>query len=594
MATPYQTLLGLVLVSMSNVHLAAATDLSQQHFLGLREGHDGSLQRRGPSDLLAELERLERNTDFDHDLVTHARVDRVEAALLPMFRIAPKNEIGEVDAKAARYLLHRLFVQRHAWHVNGVELHGKLGNDTRVGEALFGGGNYSLRRLAHFAATLETLVHVENVERLQQAFDVLGFSRAMLKDKNNAVKVLEAYMAYFVSLLMGEQSFENVLDHIQNAYPAWPDTLHFVEGIREQMFAKTSANYTLWDVCLMVVEEVGEQYGRWQNRDCVDLKHALMKIETPGTGRVSLTSFWAPLLEDQRRWLFDESLPYLEQLGALEGDVAPYHNVVIPNYLYSPANCLAGSKYYDVCCINECETLLGEIEAKVAKPAASPEVLAEIMMGLGSSTKEAPWSLSETLRGRLEAIGDRHGGMVPLHGRLFAQFLHHAYPLECPYPHLSFSQGTEHSTSWIHAQHEESTVDRDTLTDYMEVAKAARAERNGSEFAPVVVSEELPWNDEEDLFLHGVYKAGALAEMPASTDGARGSEDSGAEKKAGEGGMERDADEEEDDQEGNRVVIYLLLAALVALIVHTASSQSDAKKAPYAPGKDKTPTGYTV
>merc|ERR550537_644654 len=27
--------------------------------------------------------------------------------------------------------------------------------------------------------------------------------------------------------------------------------------------------------------------------------------------------------------------------------------------------------------------------------------------------------------------------MIPLHGRLFAQWLHYAFPHECPYPHMS-------------------------------------------------------------------------------------------------------------------------------------------------------------
>merc|ERR1712048_1223009 len=29
------------------------------------------------------------------------------------------------------------------------------------------------------------------------------------------------------------------------------------------------------------------------------------------------------------------------------------------------------------------------------------------------------------------------GGLVPLHGRLFAQWLHYAFPRECPFPHRS-------------------------------------------------------------------------------------------------------------------------------------------------------------
>jgi len=37
---------------------------------------------------------------------------------------------------------------------------------------------------------------------------------------------------------------------------------------------------------------------------------------------------------------------------------------------------------------------------------------------------------------RLEKIADADG-LVWLHGRLFAQWLHHVFPLECPFPHGS-------------------------------------------------------------------------------------------------------------------------------------------------------------
>merc|ERR1719183_2565621 len=44
----------------------------------------------------------------------------------------------------------------------------------------------------------------------------------------------------------------------------------------------------------------------------------------------------------------------------------------------------------------------------------------------------APW-----LSHRLEEVGKHHGGLVPLHGRLFAQWLHYAYPRECQFPHVA-------------------------------------------------------------------------------------------------------------------------------------------------------------
>merc|ERR1719473_1026812 len=37
--------------------------------------------------------------------------------------------------------------------------------------------------------------------------------------------------------------------------------------------------------------------------------------------------------------------------------------------------------------------------------------------------------------GQLEKVAKSNGGMVPLHGRLFAQWLHYVFPHECPFPH---------------------------------------------------------------------------------------------------------------------------------------------------------------
>merc|ERR1719188_1682577 len=34
----------------------------------------------------------------------------------------------------------------------------------------------------------------------------------------------------------------------------------------------------------------------------------------------------------------------------------------------------------------------------------------------------------------MHAIAAKHGGAVPLHGRQFAQWLHFAFPLACPFP----------------------------------------------------------------------------------------------------------------------------------------------------------------
>merc|ERR550525_922627 len=108
------------------------------------------------------------------------------------------------------------------------------------------------------------------------------------------------------------------------------------------------------------------------------------------------------------------------------------------------------SSYFSVCCPDECESVLRHIEAAVAEPSAAPERLADIVSSTPSDTQEAPRNLSATLVARLDEIADRHQGRVPLHGRLFKQWLHHAYPRECPYPHVSGTVKAVTQDEWLH------------------------------------------------------------------------------------------------------------------------------------------------
>merc|ERR1719181_1653104 len=58
-----------------------------------------------------------------------------------------------------------------------------------------------------------------------------------------------------------------------------------------------------------------------------------------------------------------------------------------------------------------------------------------LVSAMSSDTVEAPRRLSNTLVKRLHSIAQSNNGQVPLHGRLFAQWMHHAFPRECPFPH---------------------------------------------------------------------------------------------------------------------------------------------------------------
>merc|ERR1719333_506898 len=69
-------------------------------------------------------------------------------------------------------------------------------------------------------------------------------------------------------------------------------------------------------------------------------------------------------------------------------------------------------------------------------------------MNLQSSTVPVPRNLPAQLLGRLEEIANHHGGAVPLHGRLFAQWMHHVFPHECPYPHVSETTSQQTADQW--------------------------------------------------------------------------------------------------------------------------------------------------
>merc|ERR1719327_1745753 len=99
--------------------------------------------------------------------------------------------------------------------------------------------------------------------------------------------------------------------------------------------------------------------------------------------------------------------------------------------------------------MNECEDLLGHIEKKVGSPDAAPEQILALTAKLPSATVPAPRILSDDLHNRLGEIAEHHGGRVPLHGRLFAQWLHHAYPRECPFPHKSGTTNPMTLDAWV-------------------------------------------------------------------------------------------------------------------------------------------------
>merc|ERR1719473_2035086 len=132
-------------------------------------------------------------------------------------------------------------------------------------------------------------------------------------------------------------------------------------------------------------------------------------------------------------------------MGALDDSSAWLGpQVIISNYIVGQHNCISSSEYYNVCCLSECDGIFQHLEKRIKAPTASAaEITRAIEEGitlsplLSSSAPTEARNLSTMLRIRLEEVATHHNDMIPLHGRLFAQWLHYAFPRECPYPHAS-------------------------------------------------------------------------------------------------------------------------------------------------------------
>jgi hypothetical protein len=313
---------------------------------------------------------------------------------------------------------------------------------TELFESRLGQHGLGVKELAVLASSLEHLVHVEALQRLNVSYNGARLADDCEFSEEEAMHVVEVYMSiYILGFLhtdlatmtgdIAQQLHANVLE----VYPSWPETQQFVREVYQSVAPKR--DYLYHTDVETVIAEIGERYGRFQDIECRQLKDWLMEVEDAsvgGAGRVRLADFYGRALNDGK-WQFSESASYLRQLGALDESDPTNLRVIIPNYLSAPSNCVASSAYYSVCCLDECESILAALEEKVAAPHASSDVIIDIVSSISSATVSNNRTIAPWLRTRLDEVAAHHGGVVPLHGRLFAQWLHYAYPRECQFPH---------------------------------------------------------------------------------------------------------------------------------------------------------------
>jgi len=452
------------------------------------------------------------------------RIHELEALLKPMFNSLPKNEHGGLEHSTARYALHRTFLHRHGWSIEGLDNAGKTMNTTSptgilknrvpayvqdIFEKRLAGKGLGLYELAVLASTIEHLIHSEALSKLGAIFNLHQMSPTSLLSDADINEVLESYMIVnvFADRFGAVKNMTaNDMKTTKIAYTknnlVWRDTSALIR--REQTkVAGTAGNLDFAGV-LRLAEHLGEQFGSLQVNDCQDLKSTLLTLEYRGTGRVRLPDFYHG--SPGSGWSFQESIGYLRTIGALDESSPDDPKVIIPNYMGAATNCVNSmSSYYSVCCKDECEGLLAKLEDDIKAPEASSERIAELVAALPSSSRTAPRQLSAMLRGRLDEIANAHGGSVPLHGRLFSQWMHHAYPRECPYPHIAGTTVNLRSKTWEQQTGQSYTASKDEMN---RIIYEARSQQTSPADAVSKDSELdlLPWLHDEELLVKRTFQ----------------------------------------------------------------------------------------
>jgi len=454
---------------------------------------------------------------FESDGKDAKRIEHLKEALQPMVMAAPRESDDSINPMVVRYILHRFFMQSHGWFIKGLEpqrlVSGSSASDgaakDRVPSYLenvmeqmvaMEGRTLALNDVAILAATLEDIIKNEADDRMTATFATMDLDKEESLDRAAAQELMDIYTMFY---LTGGNISVNTPEVARTAmlrftmkYPEWVPTEKWIREIEDNVSEVDSdrqdSDPVSYSFLTKVAEQIGEKMGAYNDGSCRGLKQTLMEIEDEQQpGRVRLSAFYKKALHSF--WKFIERPDYLRDLGALDETDPQNPRVIIPNYVGSRPQCLESSGFYAVCCRNECEDLMSGLEKHIGGPMAEPSEIGQWAAAAPSDTVSAPRELSQSLLRRLDEVATHHGGKVPLEGRLFAQWMHHAFPRECPYPHASGTISPLTPDEWM----VKSGVEDSSVTE-QDLQCASDKEDN---FEIVAGKEmELPWSEDEELF----------------------------------------------------------------------------------------------
>eukprot|EP00930_Biecheleria_cincta_P001578 TRINITY_DN102712_c0_g1_i1.p1 TRINITY_DN102712_c0_g1~~TRINITY_DN102712_c0_g1_i1.p1 ORF type:complete len:894 (+),score=143.97 TRINITY_DN102712_c0_g1_i1:113-2794(+) len=399
-------------------------------------------------------------------------VDSMEADLQTAYRTLPKLEQDTVGPDALRYIIACHLRSKYYMFFEGLEAHELWATpsqspfDVRILERApasivqalhehnFTAGGVSLREVALYATLLRRFALHRIMDVFEATFHLQQHKSTWKLSSRKVQKTLYVFLGLLNTLKTDKSlSGTELAVHVQEKFPRLlgrlvsaptPSIRQLVDeelgrlnlegsGINLNPFRSTVS----WEHVWSIAERLVTRFGSWQNTECHAMKHTLGDLDEEHHGRVPLGKFYKTESAGDLNGVFTESLDFLRSISAIDDSVPDSPKVIVANYVYSIANSKNLLGEIGFTCKNECFDVIAHLERNFSAPSATPEVILELVAGIvppSSLTQEPLGPVPAKLVEKLYSMADRQGGACKLHSRLFMQWLHYAFPLDCPYP----------------------------------------------------------------------------------------------------------------------------------------------------------------
>jgi len=384
------------------------------------------------------------------------RLTAIKASILPAFSVQQRSDgstpgTGHLHAAAVRAVVYGYFAREHGWLIKGLEPPGTLhtGQELQdvvvlrkapefteaISEIQRSGNGFTLGDVSALVAAMERLIVDESVALLESVYELNGEDLMDWLSEDRLHEVLKSYMLVF--RLGAHADLSDPLKHQEMKARAkakensWKEITSFevnvlqqFNGLAQDAPVPQMRQYSFEDVA-EIVREMALRYGKFQDAECRAMTQELTSLDQSHSGHVALDIFHRQPRHPIYGYKFSESAEYLRHIGALNESNSKAPEVLIADYVNGPSNCIATSRYLSVCCLNECEVLMDQLERKVLAPAASSDVLMGVL-------REFSPNLESRHTDDLQAISVE--GSIQLSSPEFARWMQRAFPEKCPTP----------------------------------------------------------------------------------------------------------------------------------------------------------------